>query len=428
MKINIIGTDWQKEIADSFLGTIYRFLCLMGGRRGGKSVSFRISFVLAAMMYAATRYWYITPVYAQCKEQFDEVCSNKAASAHILKTRLQPYPLITFRNGSSIGFRSFDRPRALRGSGLDGVWIDEIQDINGDDFWHVVRPLISDKRGKIVVSGQHRGVNSWYYKDFYMPGVEGKRGYKAWNIPTSRGLAFQSKAGREELETVKEQIPKLIWDVEYDCIPTESLTAVFRTEDISKITKGETISRGVDGHKYILGLDLGLIVDHTATTVIDADSGAFVFEKKFPLHSKHKNIAPHIADIAKRFNSATIVYDSTGAGGAATGKKREPYITEYRNICDNMHAVHWNYETKKTLVHEFALAIEQEKLSIPESLKELHKEISLYEFTYKEGGKYEYAAPKGEHDDLLASAMMAWFGKVKGWVPSGKGSPLSYVM
>jgi len=172
---------------------------------------------------------------------------------------------------------------------------------------------------------------------------------------------------------------------------------------------------------YVIGLDLGLIADHTGLTVLDTSTNTYVYEKKYPLHKKHSEIAPEIARISRDFNNALVVYDSTGAGGAASGKKKDPYIKAYRGIIDNMMAVHWNYETKQTLVNDFMLALEQGDVFIPAELTELHKEMSIYEFEYLKGGKYNYSAPRGQHDDVLDSAMMAWHGRKKGRVTTLSG-------
>lgn len=409
MNINLVGTDWQREVIESCLDKETRYLTLMAGRRAGKTFASRTALLMGCLLTYGFGAWYITPAYAQCKEQFDAFADNKEIHIFIKNTRMQPYPLIKFKNGSYIGFRTFERPNNLKGSGLNLVWCDEIQDFSEPDFYPVIRPLVSDRRGKIVISGQHKGVNSWYYKDFYIPGLNGEKGFKSWNIPSSRGLVFQSEAGKQELEMAKKQVPSNVWNVMYECIPTESMSAVFRTDDIAMCKKGTVLERGAVNGKYIIGLDLGLIADHTAAVVLDVNSNTFVYEKRFPLNTKHSNIAPQIAKLARDFNNAHIIYDSTGAGGAAHGRvKKEPYIKAYREIISDMSGIHWDKENKQILVHNFAIALENKQISIPEALSELHKELSIYEFQYKEGGRYEYSAPKGQHDDLLAAAFMAW--------------------
>ena len=426
MILKLSGTDWQEEVINSVLYSKDRFISLMAGRRAGKTFTWRAVMTMACIVNAGFNVWYIAPNYSQAREQFDGLTANTELSVFIKKTRMQPYPVIEFKNGSRIGFRSFDRPKNLRGSGLDLCLCDEIQDFNGNDFWAVVRPLISDRRGKLCISGQHRGTEAWYYKELFMHGIEGKKGYRSWNIPSSRGLVYQSAEGQEELRLAKEQVPKIVWDVEYDCIPCESLTAVFRTDDLEKCKKGKRLDRSIGNNAYVIGLDLGLIADHTSVTVLDVNTHTFVYEKRYPLHTKHAEIAPQIARLSRDFNGALVVYDSTGAGGAASGKKKDPYIKAYRGIIDNMMAVHWNYETKQTLVNDFMLALEQNQVFIPAELTELHKEMSIYEFEYLKGGKYNYSAPKGQHDDVLDSAMMAWHGRKKGQrtTLSGVGSIL----
>lgn len=315
MKIKLVGTDWQKEVIEAFLGKDIRFLSVMAGRRAGKTFACRSSLTTACLINANYKCWYIAPNYSQAKEQYEGIASLPALQPYIANIRQQPYPVITFRNGSIIGFRSFERPKTLRGSGLDACWIDEIQDINGDEFWPVVRPLISDRRGKLVISGQHRGTESWYYKELYLPGTSGTDFYKSWQIPSSRGLVFQSDEGKEELRLVQEQMPRVKFEQEYLCLPMANQAAVFDSLDLQKSKRGTVIPADQCG-PVVFGLDLGRVVDPSAQVGIDSTTNTVQFAAKRPLKEKHAVGAVVARDISRKYNDAPIVVDTTGG---ATG-------------------------------------------------------------------------------------------------------------
>jgi hypothetical protein len=414
LKIKLIGTDWQKEVIEHYLDKETRFLSVMAGRRAGKTFVCRSCLTTESLQKHGNRAWYIAPTYSQAKEQYEGIASLPVLQPFIAHIRQQPYPVITFRNNSFIGFRSFERPKTLRGSGLDSVWIDEIQDINGDEFWPVVRPLISDRRGKLAISGQHRGTESWYYKELFLPGMSGSKGYKSWQIPSSRGLVYQTPEGQAELELVKEQVPKMVFEQEYMCLPLANQASVFDYQDLSTIKRG-TVKQPSQCGAVIFGLDLGRVVDPSAQVGIEASTKTVVFAEKRPLKEKHELGAVKARDIANRYGGGTIVVDTTGgATGGKTGNN-DAYVQYYRKECPSMRAFTISRENKSRIIGNLSLAIEQEKLSIPAEFEDLHKELAMYEYNVSSNGIITYQGPQGHNDDMVIALALAWEGVLRGW-------------
>jgi phage FluMu gp28-like protein len=338
--------------------------------------------------------------------------------------------VIEFTNGSRVHFRSFDKPKFLRGLRRIGeVWVDEIQDIKEQDFWTVVRPLISDVRGTLVVSGQFRGLGCWYYKPFYEKGqAPGQNLYKSWKMHSKTGLAFQDADGQEELRLAEEQLTRAQFLQEYACEPVANQAAVFLTEDLLACTKGDTLNGPRDECRYIIGYDLGEMVDHSGLVVWEYETKTVVHAEQIPLRTKHETQAKRLAQVAAYWNGAQVVIDGTG-GGAGGSKISDENVKFYRQFIPDVRVMVWTPSIKTELVRKLSLEIEQHKVSIPERLAILHRQLAAYEFK-RRGEGYIYSAPEGQsaiHDDMVAALMMCAHAHSCQWV-KGQGVRLGTVL
>jgi len=407
MIYKLTATDWQREVVETVISSVIRFICLMAGRRAGKTFAARTAIVMDCLKKPGRKWMYIGHIGVLAREQFDAIISHPALKGQIKKVRQAPSLLIEFRNGSTITFRSWERPDNLSGSGYDGVWCDEIQSWNPRRFWRIIRPLISDRRGKLVISGQHDGVESWYYKQLYVLGLpDGNPLYKSWSIPSWRGLSFQSAAGREELRIAKTQCPDIVWKVMYACIPTAAENAVFRHEDLQESKRG-TAEGPIADVDYVGGLDLGRVVDPSAYVILRGNN--VVHAEKRPLGEKHELGSEHAKLLHRRYNQCLMIVDSTGG---ATGGHQDPdtYVKFYRDKVSEMREFYWTEKSKKRIVESLCLAVEQRLIGIPAEFEELHRELSLYQYRLR-SGRIEYSAPSGQHDDLVAALAMAWYAR-----------------
>jgi phage terminase large subunit len=71
-----------------------------------------------------------------------------------------------FDNGSMVEFKSAEDPQALRGAGLDILWMDEAAFIRDEEAWNVVRPSLSDKMGLLITTTTPNQKN-WFYEEFF---------------------------------------------------------------------------------------------------------------------------------------------------------------------------------------------------------------------------------------------------------------------
>jgi len=405
-----------------------RFIGVFAGRRWGKSTvsDTRIAYKTRTPNF---HYIYITPTYAQLIERFRALAFNPGFQQYIENTRLQPFPEITLRNGSKIDYRTFERPHNIKGTWAHEVGVDEIQDIKEDSFWPVIRPLISDHRGNLIVYGQFKGVSTWYYSQFYLRGQDPKQAnfYKSWRFPSSTGLRYQGEAGREELALARQQMTRAQFEQQYECIPVANQKAVFDPLDVERCAKrpGTLTSVPRGNCSYILGLDLGRVKDPSAIVVLEMQSRTVVHAEKLPLGMRHEEQAQQVAKIARRYQ-ARVIMDSTG-GATGGQEKQDAYLQFYRKLIPDLKPFFWSGSNKERIIHALMLNIEQAKITIPATLKDLIDELLSYEFEYR-SDHYDFHGQDGSHDDYVSALAMASFAMDMNWGPSTSGSPIGVMM
>ncbi len=412
MRVHFCCTPKQVEI----LRHPARFKFIGAGRRWGKTFLSRTELVARALQ--GFHCWYIGPSASNSTPEYRAVLNHPALQDLIIKARVQPYPQIWVEGGGSIGYRTFERPDLLRGHGLDYVWVDEIQEINEDDFSSVILPLVSDKRGKLTLSGQFRGHN-WYYKKYYLPGQDPAKQklYASWRLPTSTGVRYQGEEGKQELELMRQQMPRWKYEVEFECNPLGNDKAVFRPDDLERCKRGRTKDRPEAGKHYVAWLDLGRVKDPSALGLIEAETCTVVHSESRPLGERHDDTARYAASIVRRFN-AQLVVDSTGGGGGGS-KPADAIVGHYRKFIPNLREYVWTRHTKQRLIDTACIEIEQGRPSIPTECETLHRQLLAYERHDNRFGFEEYGAPPGEKDDEASGFFMALWAVRAGWVAGG---------
>jgi hypothetical protein len=280
--------------------------------------------------------------------------------------------------------------------------------------------MLGDRRGTLVLAGQFRG-HDWRYREFWVPGQAQINGapnpakhplYRSWQIGSEQGFCFQGANGREELELQRSITPASAWAQEWACIPTANQSAVWTPEHIDRITGGEVSSTPRPGCRYIMGLDLGRVVDQSAIVVLEVETGVVVHAEKLPQRQEHAIQAKRAAQVAGIYR-ACVVMDSTG-GAAGGHAPADTHVKFYRQSIPDLREFYWGPANKEKIIAQLSLDIEQCRIRIPSEHAELLRELRSYEYEYR-GGRYYYSAPRNQHDDYVAALAMASWGRKSGW-------------
>lgn len=147
---------------DIFLSS-QRFRVAVCGRRWGKSVLGAEAALQVAFNKKLAKIFIVCPTREMVKDIFWEYLKKRS---HELKWRVKvnesELSIKRLTNGAVIQLKSADRPDRLRGRGLTFCVMDEYADMEATIWPEVVRPALSDTRGKALFIGTPKGRNHFY--------------------------------------------------------------------------------------------------------------------------------------------------------------------------------------------------------------------------------------------------------------------------
>lgn len=225
---------------------ISRFKIVSGGRRVGKTVSCLQEALKHCLEESNRLCFWVAPTYHIAKEvgfeEFTKYSSLlKPAIFSIHHTQLK----VTFTNGSILFFKGADNPDSLRGRGLTLAIFDEAAFIKKEVWSKIIRPALSDKKGRAILISTPNGFN--WFKDIWDKGDEWSK--YLWTTELNPLISTQ------ELLEVRKEISESEYRQEY---LAEFITKSGRVYDewsgANIITKGFNKDKNYD---IYLGLDFG---------------------------------------------------------------------------------------------------------------------------------------------------------------------------
>ena len=329
------------------------------------------------------QHWWIAPVYAQAKIAYDRLkrglapyvdCGIKANDTELA---------IRLPNGSTITFKSGEKPDNLYGEDVFSAVIDEGSRVR-EESYHAVRSTLTATKGPLRVIGNVKGRNNWFYKGCRVAeaGQPGHHYAKilCWDAVDAGVL------DREEIEDAKRLLPDAVFLELYECIPADDGGNPFGLDAI-----GACIALPLpDAHSVCYGVDLAKSVDWTVVIGL-APSGHVCSYDRFqaPWGATIKRILNRIGD------KQTLV-DSTGVG--------DPIVERMQSERPYVEGFHFSTTSKQQLMEGLASAIQRKCVHYPEG--PIAQELRDFEYEYTRTG-VRYSAPEGLHDDCVCALALA---------------------
>jgi len=298
-------------------------------------------------------------------------------------------------NGAYIDFRSADVPETMEGFGYDKAFINEAGIVLKDEYlWNnAIQPMFWDyKDAQIVIGGTPKGMGKFY--ELCERGKDPTQEQFAFFTFTSFDNPYiNTDAISEDMKNMPERVIQ------------QEIYAQF-LEDTGVVFRGfleimdAVPTRPVQGHVYIMGVDLAKVQDYTVIAVYDTANNKQVYEARFNKldWSMQKQ---RIAETCRHYNTATIVIDATGLG--------DPIAEDLARMSLPVDPFKFTNESKKQLVEKLATWIETQRIRM---IKSEDKVREFTNFTYdisEQTGKIRYEAPTGFHDDIVfANALAVW--------------------
>lgn len=371
-----------------------RFKVVACGRRWGKT-TLALAKVKAYLQRTdkARQIWWVAPTYGMSFEPWMALKATFQDVEGVYKNETRR--LIVHPNGSSIMMKSADNPDRLRGSGLDYLVLDEAAFIPRYVWQAILRPSLSDKRGKALLISTPRGRN-WFYRVFQLGLDPLAPEWKAWQAPTIQNpLISQSEIG-----DVQRQLPDHIFRQEYLAEFLESGGTVFR--NVSSVLSESVPSEPKPNKRYVMGVDWGRHYDFTVLIVLEIGSSDQPIEMVAMERFSEVNWRlqrERIEQAARRWRVDGILAEANSMG--------EPNIEALQDTGLPVRGFVTTSKSKPPLIESLVKAIEDEEIRLlPDPV--LISELETYEFELTEHGRPRYSAPAGLHDDTVIALALAY--------------------
>ena len=235
----------QRNVADDPA----RFRVCVSGRRFGKT-----TLAIRELCYYAKDpgkvCWYVAPSYRQAKQiawiKLKKILKDLRWVKNINEAELT----VVLKNGSRICLRGADNPDSLRGVGIDFLVLDECADISESAFTEVLRPTLSDTKGRAVFIGTPKGMN-WFY-DLYQRGQDQtEQEWSSYQFTTIEG----GWVDQEEIEQAKRDLDAKTYRQEYEATWETYSGIIYNFSMKDNVTK---INQPLDNNIIHIGMDFNL--------------------------------------------------------------------------------------------------------------------------------------------------------------------------
>ena len=167
-----------------------RFRVAVTGRRFGKTYC-----ALRELAKHATdtnkEVLYVAPSYRMAKSIAWEKLKEKLKNLRWVSQTNEAELTIKLKSGSKIYLKGAENKDALRGGGYDFMVLDEFQDLDPELWTAVLRPTLSDRKGKAMFIGTPRGVGSFSHEMYTM--AKETKDWSAFTFTTVDGGQVEEK-------------------------------------------------------------------------------------------------------------------------------------------------------------------------------------------------------------------------------------------
>lgn len=365
-----------------------RFHVVACGRRWGKT-SFGKLVAARTLFELGLDVWWVSPTYKMSSavwRDFRKTLGRFAARADS-QERLMEFP-----NGAILTLWTADSADTMRGGAPGVAIIDEAAMIRNADMWPaVIRPALSDHRGRALFLSTPRGHN-WFW-ELYNRGQDPLFSeYKAWRFPTTYNPTIQHIEA--EVEDARQSLPERLFRQEYLAEFIPDAGGVFR--GVAEVATAS--ERRPYAGDFVFGVDWGRENDFTVISVIDRATRTQVALDRF----NQVNWALQRGRLAALYNQwkpGVILAEANSIG--------EPNIEALQAEGLPVRPFHTTAQSKGPLIEALALAIEQKEITLLNDRVQV-AELQAYEMQRLPSGSFRYNAPDGGHDDTVIATALAW--------------------
>jgi len=381
----------QRECINQIESSQSKYIIIDCGRQFGKSLLATNLLLKWNLEKPNSVSFWVSPIYSQAKKVFDELVKALKPTGLIASTN-RTEVWIKFTNGSTIHFKSAEKPDNLRGYTLDFLVMDEAAFMR-DSIWdEILRPATLVRGKRILFISTPKGKN--YFYTLYMRGIsEEYPDYLSLKY-TSYDTPFITE---DEINEAKNTLPTDIFNQEIMAEFIEDGGEVFRGYSQSQI-----ISKWIEPlptEKYYAGIDLGRQNDFTVVTIINNfNQICYIYRER---RNNWVNIVDNIVSILQKYNAkASIEVNSIG----------DVIYEQIKRKYNKIEPFNTTSSSKDEIINNLIVQINDQILLLPtkELFEPLDTELRVFTFEYStKSRKVRYFAPAGFHDDCIMSLAIA---------------------
>ena len=398
--------------------SLARFKIVDAGRRWGKTRYAWMELLLKAWQKKGL-YWWVAPVYKELMPISQTI--RETTPKEIIRKSYQMqnrYTYLELMNGSEIYFHNASTEDSLRGSGLDGLVIDEAASLKGQRYEEELRPSLMDTLGWLIAIGTPKGRN-WFY-NIWMRGQDREAWpeYESWKYSSYENIT--EKGGyleKSEIDSIAKELPELVYRQEILADFLKGEGVVFR--NIDNLLMGATGAKE-EGRYYVTGCDLAKTQDFTVLVAMDDQGHVRGFDRFRQLDWEFQKL--RIKSFVSQY-PGTLLIDSTGVG--------DPIYDSLFRDGVRIRGFKFTSESKRKLIENLSILCDQTRITIPEDLTILINELKAYSYEILPSGNVRYGAPETMHDDAATALALAGWGIFasniggeiqveSGWRPRGR--------
>lgn len=393
----------QKEV----LYNATRFTTLCWGRRSGKT-KLAAYVALKYLLTSNHNIWIVAPTYDLARRSWEYLVQwvpliNKEIGQFI-KINKSTFTMESYA-GSKLELKSADNPTSLLGAGLDMLIIDEAARVPEEVWKTYLFPTLTDRNGKALLISTPYGKN-WFYtsmlkgKDTTDPKLAD---YSYFHMKTVENLSIPGigEKIKDIVEAAKLEMPMNDFLQEYEAEFIEGAGSVFRgVKDClyqANFRQFPFTSEDYNpDHVYQGGLDLARMTDFSVLTVVDKAQDRFkvVAIDRFN-EIDWKVQKPRFQLLSQKYGNPRVNTERNNIGDAILD-----------DLSMNFEAFLTTNQSKKELINNLSILIEQKKILIP-NIPVLVSELEAFSYEVSSNGNIIYKAPTGYHDDMVMSLAMA---------------------
>jgi hypothetical protein len=336
------------------------------------------------------------PVYSQCLKVFTQIMEY-LEPANIVKSANKSDFTIQLINGSTIWFKSSERPDSIRGLSVNYLFVDEAQNVSTNAWQTAILPTLTAAGKKCMITGTpHR--KSWFYDMFMLGKSPDHPNYRSYQGKSTDSPYVDPSFIQEQKRT----LPPKIFAQEFLAEWQDNEGSVF--QNLAGVCVNDRWPDRDRQMRTYGGLDIGNKGDYTVLTIID-ELGRVLYIWR-DNHLQYSDIISKVITISKQYSLTELLCEVNGVG--------DPLFEQIRKGYSRSTPLFQTNQTKENIIRRLMGDIEDQSLELPSFslMPELVNELETYEYEILPSGKIRYTHPPGMHDDIVDSLAMANWSRI----------------